>query len=513
MAGSKYYDTKAVIQVIGSILKNPALLEEEGLYFFNEEDFTNDFHKTIFGGIYNLYKMGAKVVNSKALDDYFSERPQSKAIYQNGNGAVWINEIQEIADLSNFDYYYQRLKKMTLLRAYDNCGLDVKFIYDPDNIFDVKKRQQQENYLDQLSLNQIADLIENKIITIRQSCIDNATDESQNIGSGLAELVEDLKHEPDMGPPMYGPYINTITRGMRYRKFYLRSAATGVGKSRSMIADACYAACDYIYDVKQEKFVYCGVGLPTVFISTELELSECQTMALAFISGVNEDHILRGVYNFGEEERVRQAVEILQNSPLYIEEMPDFSLRDVENCIKRNIRVHGCQIVILDYLHTSMRILEEISQRSGGVRLREDNILFLLSVKLKDLANEFGIFILSATQLNESWKDEKIPDQNMLRGAKSIADKVDIGMIMLDVTKEDEEALMDSLGGSILAKEDMPNIKVSVYKNRRGAYNRCFLWQKADKGTCRFETVFVTDYHYNLIPIKDTQIIVSAGDE
>ena len=34
-------------------------------------------------------------------------------------------------------------------------------------------------------------------------------------------------------------------------------------------------------------------------------------------------------------------------------------------------------------------ILEEISKRSAGVRLREDNILFMLSRRLKDLANEY----------------------------------------------------------------------------------------------------------------------------
>lgn len=49
---------------------------------------------------------------------------------------------------------------------------------------------------------------------------------------------------------------------------------------------------------------------------------------------------------------------------------------------------------------TTMKILEEITSRSRGVNLREDNILFMISVKLKDLANELGIFILSSTQLN-----------------------------------------------------------------------------------------------------------------
>jgi len=47
-----------------------------------------------------------------------------------------------------------------------------------------------------------------------------------------------------------------------------------------------------------------------------------------------------------------------------------------------------------------MKILEEITRRSGGIKLREDNILFLLSVKLKDICTQFNIFILTSTQLN-----------------------------------------------------------------------------------------------------------------
>lgn len=47
-----------------------------------------------------------------------------------------------------------------------------------------------------------------------------------------------------------------------------------------------------------------------------------------------------------------------------------------------------------------MKILEEVTRRSGGVRLREDNILFMLSIKLKDICNINDVFIFSATQLN-----------------------------------------------------------------------------------------------------------------
>lgn len=83
--------------------------------------------------------------------------------------------------------------------------------------------------------------------------------------------------------------------------------------------------------------------------------------------------------------------------------------------------------------------------------------------------------------------------------------KIDIGMILLDVMPEEKskiENIVENLGCA------MPNVKMSIYKNRRGQYNRCFLWMLADKGTCRFNTMFVTDYNYELMSIKETDITV-----
>jgi replicative DNA helicase len=118
---------------------------------------------------------------------------------------------------------------------------------------------------------------------------------------------------------------------------------------------------------------------------------------LAFISNVNEEHILNGKYEGDERDRINQAIKILKESPIYIEVLPDFSLQDVENKIKKNIRDHDVLYVFYDYIHTSLKILEEITRRSGGVKLREDTILFMLSIRLKDICNKYGVFIMSAT--------------------------------------------------------------------------------------------------------------------
>ena len=503
---SKYVDTTAVMQVIGSVFKNPGLLSQTDKYTITEEDFDSDFHKVAFGAIYKIYELGADKVTLENISDFLSTRPKSEAIFKQAKGEDWINQVAESAIPEAFDYYYSRLKKFSLLRAYDKCGIDVRFIYDPDNILDVKKRQVQEDQLDTSSLEDIANKIDGMIEEIKMTYVDGAYGKASQAGEGIVDLIDRLKQYPEVGVPLYGPLINTVTRGARLKKFYLRSAATGVGKSRTLIADACNFACNMIYD-EMFGWIKNGTKQPTLFITTEQELEETQTMMLAFLSNVNEEHILNGKYEGNEEERVREAAKILADSPLYVEELPDFSLKDIENTIKKNIRDNGVMYICLDYIHTSMKILEEITKRSGGVKLREDNILFMLSIRLKDLCNQYGIFIESATQLNGDYVESETPDQNLLRGAKSIADKIDFGAILLNVKATDLEALSKILSANTF---DNPTIKLSVYKNRRGRYKGIYLWCKADLGTCRVQPMFATTYDYELIQMEDIKISVEG---
>lgn len=129
----------------------------------------------------------------------------------------------------------------------------------------------------------------------------------------------------------------------------------------------------------------------------------------------------------------------------------------------------------------------------------------MLSIRLKDLCNEYGVFIMSATQLNSDYTESRTPDQNLLRGAKSIADKVDYGAVILGVKEEDLTALEPVLASNLFER---PTIKISIYKNRRGRYKGIYLWCKADLGCCRIQPMFATGYDYEIINIDDTKIII-----
>ena len=394
----KYIDNRAIIQVLGTIFKTPYLLDEQDRYFISTDDFVEPFHKLIYSTIFNLRVQGAGKIELLDIDNYLASKPGLHKIYNDNKGAEYLVEASGVAEFDNFNYYFNRLKKFSLLRGLNNMGIDMRGLYDPDELFDAKKIKEQAEWLDNVKLEEIPSIVNDKIEAVKHEYLGRMMGDGQKMGLGALELIEKLQETPEIGIPLYGNYINKITRGARLKKFYLRSAPSGVGKSRMMMADACNFACDEIY--QNGKWIANGQKEPTLFITTELEIDECQTMAMAFLSDVNEDHILDGKYHKGEIDRVRKAANLLNNSPIWVEHMPDFSLSDIEGVIKRHVRENGVKYVVYDYIHTSMKILEEITKRSGGVKLREDNILFMLAIRLKDLANELGVFIMSATQLN-----------------------------------------------------------------------------------------------------------------
>ena len=116
---------------------------------------------------------------------------------------------------------------------------------------------------------------------------------------------------------------------------------------------------------------------------------------------------------------------------------------------------------------------------------------------------------MSATQLNGDYKDSETPDQNLLRGAKSIADRADVGMILLGVSEEDLAKLEPILEAN--PNLQRPNIKLSVYKNRRGSYKGVFLWCTADLGTCRIHPQFCTTWHHEMVGIEDIRLNALAN--
>lgn len=81
--------------------------------------------------------------------------------------------------------------------------------------------------------------------------------------------------------------------------------------------------------------------------------------------------------------------------------------------------------------------------------------------------------------------------------AKSIADKIDCGMVTAKVNPQ-ELITLDKL---IRDTGMCPNQVSDIYKLRRGRYNDVRIWSEMDLGTCRIKDLFVTDVNFK--PIVD----------
>ena len=63
---------------------------------------------------------------------------------------------------------------------------------------------------------------------------------SFKVGDGIKERLEEHKNQKNVyGYPFQSAYLTTVYRGMRRKKYILRSSISGGGKSRSSLADGC----------------------------------------------------------------------------------------------------------------------------------------------------------------------------------------------------------------------------------------------------------------------------------
>ena len=83
--GSKYVDTTAIMQVIGCVFNEPALLDMQEAYVITEEDFPEDFHRITYGVMYKLWESGVKAITLEAINDFLETKPKKKAIFDLNN--------------------------------------------------------------------------------------------------------------------------------------------------------------------------------------------------------------------------------------------------------------------------------------------------------------------------------------------------------------------------------------------------------------------------------------------
>ena len=483
---------KDIMQVFGCLMKQPSLLSQTDKYKFYVDDFQSRFERKIFSSILYLWQHGAESIGEIDIVNYFSNIQSEYDYFEEQNGLEYINDCIELSDLLSFDYYYERVKKFSLLSQLKKIGYNTDKIYSENNLSDSNEEINKE--FEQKTIKEIIDELNCELIKISEKCLSEDGNKTSDAAKGASELIEGLKGAPDTGARLQGKFFNTIVRGARRGKFYIRSASSGIGKTRNTIGDACYLSYPICWNNEQNKWDFSGATEKVLVIVTEQEKDEVQTMIISYLSGVNEEKILYGSYNEEESKRIQQALWIINKyNNLYITEMPNPNVQQIKFVVKEMCRRYDIGYIFYDYLFSNPSLLNEYRD----LKIREDQALGIFSAELKALAVETNTFILTSTQTNAKVEDDgkEIKNESVIRGSRAIIDKADIACVCARPSQEDLEHIEPYC--SFLK----PNIVTDIYKVRRGRFNNVRIWSYIDLGTCRKTDLFVTNTQYELIEV------------
>ena len=502
-------------QVIGGLMKNTLLLAEYSDININE-DFDDKVARVCYFAIYNLYQEGASKLTEIEVDQEIckNESGAMAILYKKENGRKTLIDAYNAAQPSNFEIYYNRVKKYSLLRRLQKEHYDISDYYIDDkeilnNPALAAKEIEVQEHFDSSSLQEILTSVEAKFNKIRNDYL-NGGKTNGDPSVGLFELIEELKTSPNIGPALEGQIFNAACRGAREGCFYLKSASTSSGKTRTSVFDACRLAFPVRYSLDANCFIEevdqsgeIRKSHKVLFIVTEMDITELQSIMLAYLSGVDEDHILNGAYLMGEYDRVKYAATIIDTYHEYfiIEEISDPNLVNVEATIKKYATIDQVKYVFYDYIHTTAGLLTQFGRNS----LNEASILMLFANQLKQLAKDYNLFIFSATQVNQGamGDDGEFKNEMNIRGSKAVADKCDIGYVMTQVTTKMWQSLIPQLkvaankgliSAEVLLDEDLrPTHVLDIYKMRRGRWKNVRIWTKLHLGTGERRDIFMTN--------------------
>ena len=213
-------------------MNRPDYLNDVDKYRFELSDFPTSLDKFIFSAINNLYNNGDGAGNIRSVDviNYLKGNALAAELMEKENGEVYLQDCETIGEPANFNYYYNKFKKLNFLRDLQkDSGRDISHIYCED-ILNPNYAEINERF-EQMTVEDILNMLKMEINGYESKFVLKSVVEESKAVDGIEQLIIDLQQKPEIGCKLQGDIVNTITRGGRKGKLYLRSAGSGVGKA------------------------------------------------------------------------------------------------------------------------------------------------------------------------------------------------------------------------------------------------------------------------------------------
>ena len=322
--------------LFGCYCLNPRYVLDEK-YSTNENDYPENFHKMIWGAIVNIAKKGnVKKITPIDIENEISQFNTAISLWKNNDGWGYIESAIDMSSdkTMNIGKYYDDVRKYSIVRnAAESLKMDISFLYDEND-------DEKLEAFNRLTSMDVLNAINNKFMDFKSMWKNRFSDNySFKVGDGITNRLNEHKEQQNVyGYPFQSRYLTTVYRGMRPKKYILRSSVSGGGKTRNSLADGCNMVSDRIYDWNKKEWISTGDSQPVLFISTELEKEEIQDIILAHVSGIEQERIEIWDDITPEEEKIlNESAKYIETYEYYVEYMPDFTIDLISETIEKYI--------------------------------------------------------------------------------------------------------------------------------------------------------------------------------
>lgn len=369
-------DPAAEQALLGAILIDNALIDEVGQRL-KQSDFYRPAHGWIYDAMLRLKERGQPIDYLTVVDQLARTkqeldglRPFKRALQPDWEaiGIEYLADVTErVPTSANGTWYATQVKTKAILREIIAAGKEVT-----SDAFDFAG-----------DLSEFLDGIERKVFAITQR--DVGTSGLVTVRQALTEVFERLEraHEnAGLSGGLLTPYteLNHLTGGLHGGEMVIVAARPSMGKT------------SWGLSLANELSI---VGdRPGAIMSKEMLKAQLTQNLLCAVAGIDSKRLRTGYVDEYEYDRLHNAAGRIASAPLYIDDSPVMTARNICATLRRARAQKGIEYAIVDYL----QLLDRPAGRGDG-RSREQEVASD-SRALKALARELEIPIIVLAQLN-----------------------------------------------------------------------------------------------------------------
>ena len=392
--------------------------------------FYNTTHSQIFEAVIDLFERGV-AVDQLTLAEELKRRDQ---LYEVG-GAIYLAELSvKIASAANIDVHARIVLEKALSRQLIKTASDII----------------EQAYKVSGDVLELINRAEQRLFAIGENWVEGGIEPLESLIGDVLEQSKPVHNKANTASGIDTGFVdlNECTSGLQRGDLIVMAACPNVGKTALALTLARNAAVD------------AGVGV--LIFSPKMSKVQVVQRLLSIETKVDLHKLRTGQLRDEDWARLTHYTDRLARAPIFIDDTPGISELEARAKARRLQREYGIGMVVIDY--------PRLMSGHVGTQSREQDSSHI-SRRLKDLAKELDVPVLSLVQLSCAVENRKDPRPQLSDLPEGIEQAADVVMFIYrpDMSSLDGESL-EGFAEIIIAKQrNGPSSSVNLKWNAESA--------------------------------------------